>query len=103
MKQLDDQLILRIEGISQQVEDKMEWLRSMFPDASAWMGDGTGITERLSIPSEDRQLTEDAVEWIKAFVEDGIVARKLEKLKKNLEHKSGRKTVNIQEIMKGKQ
>ena len=102
MKNLDDKLILRIEGITQQVEDKREWLRSMFPDASAWIDDTTSGMGRLDVSAEDRQLTEDAIDWIKDFVSEGLQREKAEKEKIKREKKSGRKTVNIQEIMKGK-
>jgi len=96
---LDSDLILRIEGLTQQIEDKREWLRSMFPDASAYMGDSSTM-ESLVVSPEDRDLTKTAIGWMKEFIADGIYKAKTAKAIDKPKHE--KKTVNIQDIIKGK-
>lgn len=98
MKKLDDELILRIEGLTQQIEDKRELIRSFFPDASAYSTDGTSM-QSLCISEEDRMLTNEAVMWMREFIHEGVIRNKATKKESP---KREKKTINIQEIINGK-
>ena len=100
-KLIDSDLILRIEGLTQQIEDKREWLRSMFPDASAYMRDGTSM-ETLIVSPEDRDLTKEAIKWMKEFIYEGIVTQKAIQAEASPPVERKKKTVNIQDIIDGK-